>query len=342
VNSRARAPSGLPLHPMMPSVATVVSLSLALLATPSSGSARASLSSSNPHHHHHHTEMEHMSKARKEETSSSEKKDQATQHHGLGCVTVEDPRSVGAGWWSQTAKPGSPCVFGATAKDEGSHCVEDFKYGSFGWCYTQKDQSEWGPCSEGCPLYGVHKDMGQEIDGITDDTSDLVKNLTRIADKLPDVPKKKGTKDGHALAERRSAAETGGRRHGRAREGAEAAATSAPRAEHERHEKKSKRGKAAAEEEVSSFAQIAAGSQMSTAQAQLNAAVAFSQHAAQQTDLWTSLAEKVVMTDHDDAPTMAREALERAIKWQGIADRADARVDALKKGETTGQINPHV
>lgn len=285
----------------------------------------------------HMSKAEHKSKARKKEASGSEKKDQAMQRHG--CVTVEDPRSVGAGWWSKTAKPGSPCVFGATAKDEGSHCVEDFKYGSFGWCYTQKDQSEWGPCSDGCPLYGVHKDMGQVIDGITDDTSDLVKNLTKIADKLPDVPKNKGTKDGDALAERRSAAEASGSRQGRSHAREEgAAATSASRA---RHEKKSKRGKAAAAEEASSFAQTAAGSQKSTAQAQLNAAVAFSQHAAQQTELWTSLAEKVVMTDHDDAPTMAREALERAIKWQGIADRAYARVDALKKGETTGQINPH-
>lgn len=45
---------------------------------------------------------------------------------------------------------GTPCVFGADFRDEGSHCIPEFEYGSRGWCYTRMDQTSWGSCSESC------------------------------------------------------------------------------------------------------------------------------------------------------------------------------------------------
>mmetsp|Transcript_79403 Transcript_79403/g.184259 ORF Transcript_79403/g.184259 Transcript_79403/m.184259 type:complete len:296 (+) Transcript_79403:117-1004(+) len=66
---------------------------------------------------------------------------------------------------SRPAPPGTLCLFGVTARDERSHCVQSAgKFGSFGWCYTKEDKSEWGACGEGCPLYGGSEMLAQRID----------------------------------------------------------------------------------------------------------------------------------------------------------------------------------
>jgi len=70
---------------------------------------------------------------------------------------------------SKPAPPGSLCQFGVTADDERSHCVMDQgKFGSFGWCYTKADRSEWGSCAESCPLEGSTEVLARRIDILTE------------------------------------------------------------------------------------------------------------------------------------------------------------------------------
>jgi hypothetical protein len=91
---------------------------------------------------------------------------------GNGCTTRADPHSERR--WQflfglNTAAPGTPCIFGVVPADEGSHCmVSDKKYGSFGWCYTRPDRTEWGSCAEGCPLVGTEDVIAQSVDSLTD------------------------------------------------------------------------------------------------------------------------------------------------------------------------------
>mmetsp|Transcript_5706 Transcript_5706/g.10154 ORF Transcript_5706/g.10154 Transcript_5706/m.10154 type:complete len:341 (-) Transcript_5706:137-1159(-) len=60
-----------------------------------------------------------------------------------------------AGLGINIAKPGTPCLFGLDFRDGGAHCVlEEDKYGTYGWCYTKKDKSEWGSCASTCPAHG--------------------------------------------------------------------------------------------------------------------------------------------------------------------------------------------
>lgn len=88
------------------------------------------------------------------------------------CHTKEDARVsgswgfLGLGWLFVKAAPDdTPCVFGADPRDGGKHCIEDDGdiYGSFGWCYTAKDKSQWGSCGEACPAAGhmgiLHKNV---------------------------------------------------------------------------------------------------------------------------------------------------------------------------------------
>lgn len=86
-----------------------------------------------------------------------------------GCFTRADPRTEGAiAFLARTAPHGSPCLFGITPADEGRHCVQDGgRYGSFGWCYTRVDRSEWGSCAEGCPTRGSDQLISSRIDRIT-------------------------------------------------------------------------------------------------------------------------------------------------------------------------------
>lgn len=89
-----------------------------------------------------------------------------------GCVTKEDDRA--SSWFGQTALPGTACVFGVDARDEGEHCVMETKFGSFGWCWTDENRKSWGSCGEGCPLVGHAKLLGAKIDGIRDHLADVM------------------------------------------------------------------------------------------------------------------------------------------------------------------------
>jgi len=90
---------------------------------------------------------------------------------GNGCTTRADPRSDQR--WQflfglNTAAPGTSCIFGVVPADEGSHCMlSDGKYGSFGWCYTRSDRTEWGSCGEGCPLVGTADVITKRLDRLT-------------------------------------------------------------------------------------------------------------------------------------------------------------------------------
>lgn len=90
----------------------------------------------------------------------------------LGCATKSDPRA--SAWFAETSPDGTPCVFAADVRDEGSHCImSEGEYGSNGWCYTSADQSTWGSCNELCPLYGPTAKLGAKIDGVAEVVKDI-------------------------------------------------------------------------------------------------------------------------------------------------------------------------
>lgn len=92
------------------------------------------------------------------------------------CVTRLENR-VTHSWtfFAKVSPPGTPCVFGVDPRDEGSHCIgeEGDAYGSYGWCFTAADKSEWGSCSEKCPLYGHMAQLGQKIAKINHVVDDI-------------------------------------------------------------------------------------------------------------------------------------------------------------------------
>lgn len=86
-------------------------------------------------------------------------------NNNTGCVTREDPRASSS-MFGSIAAAGTPCSFGSDSRDEGSHCVMDPAYGSFGWCWTDFAVSSWGSCAEGCPLAGHAKILGKKLDRV--------------------------------------------------------------------------------------------------------------------------------------------------------------------------------
>jgi len=61
-------------------------------------------------------------------------------------------------------------VFGVDIRDEGAHCImDDIKYGTFGWCWTNAQMDSWGSCNETCPLFGPLKVLEDKIDELRRD-----------------------------------------------------------------------------------------------------------------------------------------------------------------------------
>jgi len=95
------------------------------------------------------------------------------------CRTREDERAVV--WYMETAPGGSPCVFGVDPRDEGRHCIYDNgKYGSDGWCYTDKDRYAWGSCNGNCPLFGLHAQLGEKIDAVNEQVQEVNKQMDEL------------------------------------------------------------------------------------------------------------------------------------------------------------------
>lgn len=107
------------------------------------------------------------------------------------CVTRLDPRIEMPAlllYRLQAAPEGTPCIFGVVDKDEGSHCVhDDGKHGSFGWCYTKRDKTQWGSCSESCPLFGTATIFAHRIEHVEQRLEDLIA-LLKGAEEAPGAP----------------------------------------------------------------------------------------------------------------------------------------------------------
>jgi len=109
------------------------------------------------------------------------------KHKKSSCVTIASPMDK---VWNEelaplkVAKDSSECVFGVDDRDEGGHCIhQNGKYGSYGWCFTKKDGSEWGSCNKLCPLYGQEKSLEDKI-------KELEEKLDRTRAKLiPELAK---------------------------------------------------------------------------------------------------------------------------------------------------------
>jgi hypothetical protein len=115
------------------------------------------------------------------------------------CVTRFEPRATTTVLTS-LARPGTSCVFGADERDEGSHCIMDISYGSYGWCYTNKARTEWGSCSEKCPLSGQAALLERRINAMDGLVAKLV---TKIKKRTKDCDKDKKKKKSSLLTENR-------------------------------------------------------------------------------------------------------------------------------------------
>lgn len=96
--------------------------------------------------------------------NATEGKNKAAKAVNVTCVTRSDPRASSVGY--NTAKAGTACVFGVDNRDEGYHCIMDKTYGSFGWCWTNEAKSDFGSCSESCPLSGPSQILERMIESL--------------------------------------------------------------------------------------------------------------------------------------------------------------------------------
>jgi len=94
------------------------------------------------------------------------------------CLTQENVLAKSSMFGGHVSPAGTPCVFGLDPQDEGYHCTLDKgRYGSFGWCYTNKDRSSWGACNQDCPLFGLAKIIGDRLKAAQKDLGDRLKHL---------------------------------------------------------------------------------------------------------------------------------------------------------------------
>jgi len=103
-----------------------------------------------------------------------------------GCVTIDSPLAKPS-FARQIAKVGTPCVFRADNRDEALHCmgVETGIYGQYGWCWTNLQRTEWGSCSEACPLVGERQVIGEKLARL----EELVETLSEVASEQADGAK---------------------------------------------------------------------------------------------------------------------------------------------------------
>jgi len=94
-----------------------------------------------------------------------------------GCHTIDSPLAKPS-FVLRIAKVGTPCVFRADSRDEALHCmgVETGTYGQYGWCWTNLQRTEWGSCSEACPLVGERAMIGEKLARL----EELVETLTQV------------------------------------------------------------------------------------------------------------------------------------------------------------------
>jgi len=236
-----------------------------------------------------------------------------------GCVTKQDPRAKA--WWAKTAKPGTACVFGVDPRDEGKHCIPEMEFGSMGWCFTKKDKSEWGSCGEACPLYGHHKTVGKQIDGLAARVDAIIGNLSEAAG------------SGAATEPAASPAASGGDKEKSGADAPAANGTNATATESKAKEGAKEGAKKGAKKEAAALVQVAARSGAEGKTAQMEAALALAQKAERQTEIWTSVVERMLerdasLEDEDFAQTM-QEAVKKARAWSKVASKRSAQVVAL-------------
>jgi hypothetical protein len=91
------------------------------------------------------------------------------------CVTKDDALAMGS-LTIPKSPSGTACVFGMDPRDEGEHCISESGYGTYGWCYTSKDKSSWGSCSETCPPPGYLGVIAKEVKKLRADLMKIVNN----------------------------------------------------------------------------------------------------------------------------------------------------------------------
>lgn len=101
------------------------------------------------------------------------------------CTTMETSLLKSQAFWAKVAPPNTPCVFGLDDGDEGNHCVAQHEFGSWGWCWTKKDKSEWGSCGGTCPLIGKPNILGKHIDKAEVMLKNLTMAINTVIQKLP-------------------------------------------------------------------------------------------------------------------------------------------------------------
>lgn len=97
--------------------------------------------------------------AKKSDDAGNTSADEVTK--SKTCFTV---KTEADSWFTKVAAAGSHCVFGVDTLDEGYHCIEQGgDFGPNGWCWTSKDRSAWGRCSDDCPLTGPQKVLAEKL-----------------------------------------------------------------------------------------------------------------------------------------------------------------------------------
>lgn len=113
----------------------------------------------------------------------------ASVDNATNCTTMETSKNQKSQAFTATIAPeDTPCVFGLDDRDEGEHCVEQHEYGSFGWCWTKKDRSEWGSCGGTCPLVGKNKILGDRIGRAEKMMKKLTSAVYKVISKFKDEP----------------------------------------------------------------------------------------------------------------------------------------------------------